>query len=1224
MRKFLSLVLALVMMMSLVTINAGAKEFTDGKDITYDEAVDVISTVKVVDGYANGSFNPGGNLTRGAAAKIICNLILGPTTAAELHADTAPYRDVPVSHDFAGYIAYCQKEGIISGYADGSFRPGGTLTGYAFMKMLLGALGYDAEIEQYTGPNWSINVAKRAIGIGLNKGLEKTFNGVDYITREEACLYAFNTLQADLVQYDSRITTTINGAQVTVGNSQAESRKWDSQATRVNNIREDNIVQFAEEYFNKLEKKYDDDEFMRPAYTWIYDKEEIGTYVDWELLVEEYTTAVSVRDLYDVIGSNLLNDADMEFTYYVNGVEPIQNSGLPAWVAAGDGSDNLTKSGDKTNSVALRRSNQNDAGISDDGVLTQVFIDKDQEEITVTSIDTWLAKGGADYNESKEGAPLHVWNIEDTDTNKTYNVDVTDVPEIEDVKEDEFYLVSISFKDDVDNGEIVSIWEPEILSDSAVTKFSLPDASSDRVPTKVTVAGTEYKQARQGNYDPKALYDYNETLLTDRAYNVILDQYSYMIGIELEEGAKNYVFITGFDRPVSNLSVQTADAASIFLDGTMQAMKVNVSATDKNIENARKDVNKDAGKYYFLKWQDMVNLEPTGYDGFYALNRWFTYTVNDAGVYTLKPASNMAIHNYGASTEETIKTANLYFDDNVMMNAIDATADGKANYENPYYGLNSGAKQITTHFGAGSAPEGTTTVNTDGKYTYDVTPNTRVYGNDDSVYLTVGVGNVDTNDQEGAITEVTGVYTGVQNVEIEIETDGTGKNEDRPLEEGEIFAVYDDDHYIIGAVTNGEGKGGNATIAYITSSVKSERIEDGYYYWEFDAILDGTEQTLTAKTKYEDIFTDVINGEAYAGGYEDYVAGSSVRQNNGYDWNAYDGLVELRFDADEKYVTAAKPVVEKDIYSYYGNRTAANKNSESPYRGNNSITSADNDAFVNFQTGNARLKIEDAKAYRIGVIGTKNVQSDGYHTWNDGTVAHHYDSAPTELTLAGRTLYVTPQNGDKTYVDEGLALQTDAKAVVIQRENGKWKTREFSTVKSALAQIVDSDEGTAGLQYNGEVIAAMGNNGAAKWVVFVSYNNLVSGGGNVPVQGNRVSHVVVEYVDEDGPDTTIASGGKEYTAFKLFNTTPGKTYTVTLHVTVGGLTTTRTKTVKATSTDYVANSIANGAFYGKLDGGTSVTLVCEDGVATDVVPVLDRTNATTIANTSPRTAPTFS
>ena len=49
MKKFLSLVLALVMTMSLVTVSAGAKDFTDGSEITYKEAVDVISALGVVD-----------------------------------------------------------------------------------------------------------------------------------------------------------------------------------------------------------------------------------------------------------------------------------------------------------------------------------------------------------------------------------------------------------------------------------------------------------------------------------------------------------------------------------------------------------------------------------------------------------------------------------------------------------------------------------------------------------------------------------------------------------------------------------------------------------------------------------------------------------------------------------------------------------------------------------------------------------------------------------------------------------------------------------------------------------------------------------------------------------------------------------------------------------------------------------------------------------------------
>ena len=212
MKKFLSLVLALVMTMSLVTVSAGAKDFTDSSKITYDEAVAVMSAAKVIDGYAEGDFRPTNTLTRGAAAKIICNLILGPTTASALVADAAPYKDVPTNHTFAGYIAYCQKEGIISGYADGTFKPANSLTGYAFMKMLLGALGYDSAIEGYTGANWSIAVAKQAINAGLNKGLKGDFNGVKAVNREEACLYAFNTLKATMVEYDT--TITIGGVNV--------------------------------------------------------------------------------------------------------------------------------------------------------------------------------------------------------------------------------------------------------------------------------------------------------------------------------------------------------------------------------------------------------------------------------------------------------------------------------------------------------------------------------------------------------------------------------------------------------------------------------------------------------------------------------------------------------------------------------------------------------------------------------------------------------------------------------------------------------------------------------------------------------------------------------------------------------------------------------------------------------------------------------------------------
>ena len=191
MKKFLSLVMALAMTVSLVTIGAGAteyKDFSDKSEVQYEEAVAVLNKIGIITGYEDGSFKPTGALTRGAAAKIIVSLMIGSEAAANLSVTAAPYKDVPVTNTFAAVISYCKTAGYINGYTDGTFRPTGALTGYAFSKMLLGALGYDGKIQGFTGANWEVNVAKLAGSIGLDDGNDG-FVGSKAMTREEAALY---------------------------------------------------------------------------------------------------------------------------------------------------------------------------------------------------------------------------------------------------------------------------------------------------------------------------------------------------------------------------------------------------------------------------------------------------------------------------------------------------------------------------------------------------------------------------------------------------------------------------------------------------------------------------------------------------------------------------------------------------------------------------------------------------------------------------------------------------------------------------------------------------------------------------------------------------------------------------------------------------------------------------------------------------------------------------
>ena len=597
MKKFLSLVLALVMTMSLVTVSAGAKDFTDNDKITYDEAVAVMSAAGVIDGYAEGDFRPTNTLTRGAAAKIICNLILGPTTASALAADAAPYSDVAANSTFAGYIAYCQKEGIISGYADGTFRPGNTLTGYAFMKMLLGALGYDSAIEGYTGANWSIAVAKQAINAGLNNSLKGTFNGVKAVNREEACLYAFNTLKATMVEYDNRIVVGEGSSAVAISGVRKDLT-WNKGTLNDGKIKKDGYVQFGEQYFEKLVKTPDTDDFGRPANKWTYDKKDIGTYVNTDLLAASYTAKVKGGDVYTDIGSNA---CDFALTYWVDGVK-LDKKALSVEA------DKLVKKNDDT---------MNSTG---NGVLTEIYVDTDAEETTVVVINTYLAEVSADYNTKTEDVRLDVYTgVKKADAkDKTpttisvpYTVESEDVDGLEKLKEDDMVLVTIA------NGDVMTVTPVETVKDVSITSYSTGYADADKKDeyklTKLTAGGNKYETAKKAFEDAEVLYDYNVEQLDDATFNLYLDPYGYVIGARQVDGDDNFMFVVGYDRSSTVLAKAVDKALAIFTDGTMETIDVKSG----DLEGGR-----------------LAESATT--------NTWFKYTVKN-GVYNLEEVADKQI-----------------------------------------------------------------------------------------------------------------------------------------------------------------------------------------------------------------------------------------------------------------------------------------------------------------------------------------------------------------------------------------------------------------------------------------------------------------------------------------------------------------------------------------------------------------------------------------------------
>ena len=530
MKKFLSLVLALVMTMSLVTVSAGAKDFTDNSKINYEEAVEVMSTLGVVGGYTDGTFKPQGTLTRGAAAKIICNLILGTTTADALTADAAPYKDVATTNVFAPYIAYCAKERIISGYADGTFRPGNTLTGYAFMKMLLGALGLQADKEGYTGPNWSISVAKRALSkdVALDNGLKGEFNGAKAASREEACLYALNMLKAGTFSYPNDNTVIVGNVSVSTSAKAEQDKK----------------TPYYETVFKNLHANNTSDAFGRPATRWDYKGVKIGTYAKTPDLT--YVGSQKINDIYADLN---MSTKDTTANLYVNGVsfDTVKDKDKKDVAATFTVSKANDTKLDKLGGTADKIGN---------GTLIEVYRDDDNNHVDVIAMSVYAGKI-TDVKDATSKKDAYV--VVDTDSTIT---DFNDEYETEAFAEDD--VVAFTYAD----GEIQTMYKMESVSGELTKKV---------IEKSLTIGDTTYKYGKEYTFNGTS-----EAGLTNKSsYDVYVDANGFALYIE-ETGANvsDYALLLNINGDATNW-INGNRAKLVFADGSVKTVD-----TDKDYSGA--------------------------------------------------------------------------------------------------------------------------------------------------------------------------------------------------------------------------------------------------------------------------------------------------------------------------------------------------------------------------------------------------------------------------------------------------------------------------------------------------------------------------------------------------------------------------------------------------------------------------------------------------------------
>ena len=538
-KRTLSLVLAAVMLvgMMVVVASAASSDFVDGNEITYAEAAEVMTALGVFEGTDKGAFDPTGILTREQAAAIICRMLLGDD-AENLTTNSTVFSDVAAGRWSAGYIGYCAQQNILAGTGNGTFNPEGELTGLAFAKMLLVALGYDPAIEQYVGNDWAVNVAADAVDAGI------AVSGVimaDAMTREQAAQMAYQTLEADMVRYASRGTTIQqpDGSTIIVGNTAAEPvSKTDSDYAGDSN---DDTQQFCERYFADLKKVNGEDDFARPASQWKLKNDIIGTY-----LAEAdgtFTTAVDKGDLYDVIGRTVYNDITAskptDFSVYVDG-DPVSSPDVADYFV-----NNET----------------DDAKGTAKGVLTQVFVD-DDNNVILSQIHTYVAQVDGGYDEENEELELDDLGL-DTFPAVNTTLSADDFENLSAFEDGDYVLITAV------GDEVKTIQAAEVVS-GTVTSYT-----SNK---NVTLDGTKYEYS-QG---------YSSTYNLKDDYDLVLDTYGYVIYADGVEASDDYVFITDIAK-IGGVN-KSYEAKAYFVDGTTAVIEVS-NADDLEWESTDKTKN---------------------------------------------------------------------------------------------------------------------------------------------------------------------------------------------------------------------------------------------------------------------------------------------------------------------------------------------------------------------------------------------------------------------------------------------------------------------------------------------------------------------------------------------------------------------------------------------------------------------------------------------------------
>lgn len=194
MKKFIAIIMAVIMIMSFATIAFAANGFTDVSKSRYETAINELYDLGIVNGYNATKFGTNYTLTRAEACAIIVRALYGE----KMVHDVINFTDVSYRDWFYDYVNTAVFYDIMHGHNATTFAPNDEITYDQMATLILNALGYNA--PQLAG-EWPVNVERIAARLGLYTNIYSYVDGSDPITRGEACQMLYNALDCYVVEY---------------------------------------------------------------------------------------------------------------------------------------------------------------------------------------------------------------------------------------------------------------------------------------------------------------------------------------------------------------------------------------------------------------------------------------------------------------------------------------------------------------------------------------------------------------------------------------------------------------------------------------------------------------------------------------------------------------------------------------------------------------------------------------------------------------------------------------------------------------------------------------------------------------------------------------------------------------------------------------------------------------------------------------------------------------